>query len=246
MKNSRIWLLGIIFVFLLGVPVLKAQVTFQVGGGLGYSIPMNDYAGTTIDFYNGTKYGMKSGFNLHAKARVGLLFINAFGEIDYTTFSGSGESEPGKGKVDLSHKVVSMKLGPEFAVNIPLSPVTPYFQAFVAVNSFSGTVEFQGVSSVPSGKYDIASATRIGIGGGGGAIFSLGGIKLDVNIQYNALNFGGKEYKIENATSHERLDNYKTLNDGKDQLSGTTSTHFIANDRNLGALDFKVSVMFGL
>jgi hypothetical protein len=224
----------------------NAQVTLQAGVGLGYSVPSGDYGGSTIDFYNGTKYGMSSGMNFHGKARVGLLFLNVFGEIGYTSFSGDGESAPGQGTVDISNKIFTMKVGPEFPINIPLSPITPYFQGFVAVNTFSGSVEFKGVSGVPSAKNDIASATRIGLGGGGGVMFSLGGIKLDLNIQYHLLNFGGKEYKIENVTSHERLDNYTSLNDDKDPVAGTTDDHFIADSRAISAIEFKLTVLFGL
>lgn len=234
-----------LFVFLSSVQT-NAQITFQVGAGLGYSVPTGDYGGSTIDFYNGTKYGMESGFNFHGKARVGLLFINAFGEVGYTTFSGSGESAPGQGSVDLSNKIFSIKVGPEFPLTIPLSPITPYIQGFVSLNTISGTVEFKGISALPTGKYDIASATRVGLGAGAGVMFSLGGIKLDANIQYHLMNIAGKEYKIENLTSHERLDNYTSLNDDKDPAAGTTTDHFIADSRGISALEFKLSVMFGL
>ena len=156
----------------------NAQITLQVGGGLGYSVPTGDYGGSATDFYNGTKYGMKSGINFHGKARVGLLFLNAFGEVGYTTFSGDGDAQSGGGTINNSQKIVSMKLGPEFPINIPLSPITPYVQGFVSLNTFSGDVEFKGVSGVPSGKKDIASATRIGLGAGVGVMFSLGWIKI--------------------------------------------------------------------
>ncbi|HCY76404.1 MAG TPA: hypothetical protein DHV28_10825 [Ignavibacteriales bacterium] len=234
-----------LFVFLSSIQT-NAQITFQVGAGLGYSVPTGDYGGSTIDFYNGTKYGMESGFNFHGKARVGLLFINAFGEVGYTTFSGSGESAPGQGSVDLSNKIFSIKVGPEFPLSIPLSPITPYIQGFVSLNTISGTVEFKGISAVPTGKYDIASATRVGLGAGVGVMFSLGGIKLDANIQYHLMNIAGKEYKIETLTSHERLDNYTNLNDDKDPAAGTTTDHFISDSRGISALEFKLSVMFGL
>ena len=227
----------------------NAQITFQAGVGAGYSVPMGDYGGTTIDFYNGTKYGMKSGTNFHGKARVGFLFINAFGEVGYSTFSGSGEAAPGQGTVDISNKVFSMKLGPEYAISIPLSPITPYFQGFVSLNTFSGTVEFQNMPTslnVQNGKSDIGSATRIGLGGGAGVMFSLGGLKLDLNVQYHLLNVAPKEYKIANVTSHTRLDNYTNINDDKDPAAGTTADHFISNSRGISALEFKLSVMFGL
>lgn len=225
----------------------NAQITLQVGGGLGYSVPTGDYGGSVADFYNGTKYGMKSGINFHGKARVGILFLNAFGEVGYTTFSGDGDiSQSGAGTVKNSQKIISMKIGPEFPINIPLSPITPYVQGFVSLNSFSGDVEFTGTSVVPAGKSDLASATRIGLGGGVGVMFSLGGLKLDANIQYHLLNLAGKEYKIENVTSHTLLDNYTSLNDDKDALAGTTTDHFISNSRGISAIEFKLSVMFGL
>ena len=225
----------------------RAQITFQLGGGLGYSVAIGDYGGSIVDFYNGDKYGMESGFNYHAKVRAGLLFLNAFGEIGFTNFSGEGESTPGQGNINVSNKIFSMKVGPEFPINIPLSPITPYLQGFIAVNTISGEVEFKGVANVPSGNYDIASATRVGIGAGIGAMFSLGVLKLDVNIQYHLINLTGNEYKIENLSSHERLDNYTSLNDSKDPLySAGSNAHFIDDDRGIGSMEFKVSVMFGL
>jgi len=232
---------------LLFVSQSNAQISFQIGGGLGYSVPSGDYGGTTAEFYNGEKYGMESGINFHAKARLGLLFINAFGEVGYTTFSGDGDiSQSGGGTVKNSQKIVSMKVGPEFAMNIPLSPITPYLQGFVAINTIFGSVEFTGTSVVSEGKKDLTSATRVGLGAGVGVIFSLGGIKLDANIQYHLLNFAGKEYKIDNVNSFTMLDNYTNINDDKDALTGTTTTHFISDSRAISAIEFKLSLMFGL
>lgn len=89
---------------------------------------------------------MSSGFNYHAKARVGLLGFNLFGIVEYSTVSGEGESEPGHGKVENSHGIFSLKAGPEFNISPPLSPVGFYLDGFVSVNTFSGTVKFQGVA----------------------------------------------------------------------------------------------------
>ncbi len=238
-------LLSALFVLVLNIQT-SAQITLQIGGGLGYSIPTGDYGGSVADFYNGTKYGMKSGINFHGKARVGILFLNAFGEVGYTIFSGDGDVQSGGGTIKNSQKIISMKIGPEFPINIPLSPITPYVQGFVALNTFSGDVEFTNVTSVSNGKKDLASAIRIGLGAGVGVMFSLGGLKLDANIQYHLLNLAGKEYKIDNVTSHTLLDNYTSLNDDKDPLAGTTTTHIISNSRGITAMEFKLSVMFGL
>lgn len=247
MKNYSVSFLAVTLFILLFAYRTNAQVTLQLGGGLGYATPTGEYGGDMKEFYNGTKYGIESGFNYHAKARVGLLFLNVFGEIGYTTFSGEGEALPGQGNISLSNNVFSMKVGPEFPITIPLSPITPYLMGFVAVNTFSGEVEFQGVSGLPSGTYELASATRVGIGGGGGVTFSAGPLKLDLSIQYHLINFTGNEYKIENVTSHERLDNYTSLNDGADPayLNGSDS-HFIQDDRGIGSMEFKVTAMFGL
>lgn len=244
MKKTYLAFFFTAFLFLFLTKV-NAQVTFQVGGGLGYSVPAGDYGGTTAEFFNGQKYGIESGFNFHGKARLGLLFINAFGELGYSTFSGEGKTFSGGGDVKNSHKIVSMKIGPEFPINIPLSPITPYLQGFVALNTISGSVEFSGASGVPSGNYDIASVSRIGLGAGVGAIFSLGGLKLDANIQYHLINFAGKEY-IQNPTSHTLLDSFTNLNDDKDPLAGSVVDHFISDSRNISAIEFKLSVMFGL
>ncbi len=239
------FILSALFVLVLNIQT-SAQITLQIGGGLGYSIPTGDYGGSVADFYNGTKYGMKSGINFHGKARVGILFLNAFGEVGYTIFSGDGDVQSGGGTIKNSQKIISMKIGPEFPINIPLSPITPYVQGFVALNTFSGDVEFTNVTGVSNGKKDLANAIRLGLGAGVGVMFSLGGLKLDANIQYHLLNLAGKEYKIDNVTSHTLLDNYTSLNDDKDPLAGTTTTHIISNSRGITAMEFKLSVMFGL
>jgi opacity protein-like surface antigen len=243
LHNSKYLLIIFFMVFAANT---NAQITLQVGGGLGYSSPSADMAGSTIDFYNGTKYGLESGFNIHGKARVGILFFNAFGEIGYTSFSGDGEAEPGRGKVDVSQKLFSIKVGPEFQLNIPTSPITPYLQGFVALNSYSGEVEFQGVAEVSSGTYDISSESRVGFGAGAGVLFEIGGLNLDLNIQYHLTNIGGKEYNVTDPTKFKRLDNYTSLNDEEDPLIDLGDDHIISSSRSLDAFEFKLSVMFGL
>jgi hypothetical protein len=247
MKNSLL-----LFSFLLiSLFVLSsesdAQISLQIGAGAGYSIPSGDYGGSTTDFFNGTKYGLSSGFNIHAKARVSFIVLSAFGEIGYSGFSGSGNAEANRGSLDLSQKIITIKVGPEYQFSIPMAPVTPYLQGFVSYNSISGTVKIQGTTDVPSGDYDLASASRIGLGAGVGAIFDIASFKLDVNIQYHAMNIGGKEYKLETVTSHHRLDNYTSLNDAKDpEYAAGSDSHFIGNDRGISAIELKLTVMFGL
>jgi len=238
----------ILFTIIILSSQVFSQVTFQVGGGLGYTIPTGDMAGNTTDFYNGTKYGLSNGFNLHAKARIGIISFNVFGEADYSTFNNTGESEPGQGDVEVSQKILSLKAGPEFSLGLPLIPITPYVNAFLSLNTISGEVKFQGVSGVPSGTKDIKSATRVGFGVGIGVVFDVSEhIGLDVNLQYNNSNAFGKEFSVGDPTSHERLDNYTSLNDDKDPLIITgENDRIISNSRTLSSIEIKATVMFGI
>ena len=243
---KRTVILFFLFTLLVSTDVYS-QISLQVGGGLGYISPTGDYSGSTVDFYNGTKYGMSSGFNYHAKARVGLLGFNVFGIIEYSTISGDGESEPGQGEVENSHSIFSIKAGPEFNFSPPLSPLGFYLDGFVAINTFSGTVKFQGVSQVPSGERDLESDTRIGVGAGGGILFDiLPVVTLDFGIHYNFYNLFGKQY-TSISTSHERLDNYTSLNDDKDPLyQAGDDEHIIADKRSMNAWQFTLTAMIGI
>lgn len=233
---------------LLGSPNIYSQVTLQLGGGLGYISPAGDYSGSTVDFYNGTKYGMSSGFNYHAKARVGLLGLNLFGIIEYSTVSGDGESEPGQGTVENSHGIFSIKAGPEFNFSVPLSPIGFYLDGFVSVNTFSGKVKFQGVSQVSSGEYDIESSTRFGAGAGGGVLLDiLPVVTLDFGIHYNLYNLFGKQYTSVVTSNPKRLDAYKSLNDAKDPAYGIDDDLYIVeNNRSINAWQFTITAMIGI
>ncbi len=249
MKNLYIPLLLTVLFFSLFSTQSNAQITFQIGAGAGYSLPGADYGGTTEDFYNGTKYGMSSGYNFHGKVRLGLLFINAFGEIGYSTFSGKGEIIAGNSNstADVTNKILSLRLGPEFKFDIPLSPITPYFDAFISLNTFNGTVQFKSApNGLPSDERNIESASRIGVGGGGGVLFSLGGLKLDLNIQYHLMNLVGKKFDGD-ATKNQRLESYTFINDEADPayLLGNTA-HFISDSRAINALEFKLTILFGI
>ncbi|MCW8818504.1 MAG: outer membrane beta-barrel protein [Ignavibacteriaceae bacterium] len=241
-------ILVFISLLLFNSPQFYSQITLQVGGGLGYISPAGDYSGSTVDFYNGTKYGMNSGFNLHAKARVGLLGLNLFGIIDYSTISGDGKSEPGQGTIENSHSIFSLKAGPEFNLSIPLSPVGVYFDGFVSVNTFSGKVKFQGVAQVPSGDYDIKSETRFGVGAGGGVLLDiLPVVTLDFGIHYNLYNLFGQSYTSIVTINPKRVDAYTSLNDDKDPAYGIDNDIFIVDDsRSINAWQFTITAMIGI
>jgi opacity protein-like surface antigen len=222
------------------------QITLQVGGGLGLTSPSEKYAGSTIDFYNGTHYGLGSGFNMHAKARVGLLGLNVFGMIDYSSLSGDGEGEPGRGEVEISHKIFSLKAGPEFNLSIPFFPLGFYFDAFLSMNTISGTVSFQGLTSVPTGEYDIETATRFGAGLGGGVLVDiLPFVTLDFGIHYNAYNVFGKHYSTD-INSPGRLEVYTSLNDDKDPFFDANEDHIIGESRSMTAWQYTLTVMVGI
>jgi hypothetical protein len=240
--------LPILLILLLVTESARAQVTLQIGGGAGIAIPVSDYAGSTIDYYNGVKYGLSTGFNVHGKARAGFLGFQLTGEVNYSSFSNSGDAEPGQGSVDISQKVLAFRVGPEFHIWLPAMPVTPYIGANAALNRFSGQAKFQGVSRISSGTYDLQSATRIGFGFSAGAIISLGALtSLDLGVSYNLMNASGKAWEDVNLTQDQRLDSYLALNDDKDPLYRTgDDKHFIGTVRKINSVEVKATIMFGL
>lgn len=225
----------------------NAQVTLKLGGGLGVMSPAADFGGSTIEYYNGSKYGLSNGLNIHGKAKIGFVGFNLTGEIDYSSLSNSGNSEPGQGRVDISQKVVSLKIGPEFRLSLPLVPVTPYLGLNVAMNSFSGETTFQGVSKVPSATYSVQSATRFGVGFCAGTEVSIGPfLSLDFNLSYNLMNLSGKEWNDVYPGKDQRIDSYLSLNDERDPLYSGNDEHFISKARSISSILFTVSILFGL
>lgn len=221
-------LLSVTVLFIAFTLRTNAQVTFQFGGGVGYSVAASDLAGD-VNFMNDSGFGMKGGFNIHAKARVGVLSFVGVGELGYTMMSSDGSV--GSIKYDNSLKIFSVKVGPEFHISLPLIPIDPYVGANFQINTFSGSTELQGMPGVASGTYDLETATRTGIGINGGAIFSLAGLKLDFNVGYNMLNAFGKSN--EDNPSGDKI----YLDDAEGDGSDSTV---------LNTLEFKVSLMFGL
>jgi opacity protein-like surface antigen len=191
---------------------------------------------------------MPSGLTLHAKARLGVLGFRVAGEIGYSSFSSSGEAQPGVGSAELSHKVLSFKIGPELSLGLPLVPVSPYLGANVALNRFSGEVKFQGITKVPSSTQELRSASRIGFGFTGGVILKLGGLMtLDVSGAYDLLNASGKSWEDAVMSSDQRIDSYTSLNDDKDPLyKAGDDKHFINNSRSINAIQLRATLMMGL
>ncbi len=248
MKHRCISILLLSAIFVFTSNTAFAQILLQAGIGGGMVSPLADYSGSTSEFYSGKNYGLSSGYILHAKARLGLLAINVFAQIDYSSLSNEGESEPGKGKVELSQNVISIKAGPEFSLGLPLIPIKPYLNAFISFNSFSGETKFNGVAKVPSGTHKLEPASRIGAGGGIGAIINFGPMmRLDLGIQYNMLNLFGKTWEDANPAKDQRLDSYLSLNDEKDpSINMGGDEHFISTARTINTLQITATLMFGL
>jgi opacity protein-like surface antigen len=226
---------------------VPSPVTLQIGAGIGSVSPKGDFSGSTIDYYSGTNYGESGGIDYQIKARIGIVGLNLVGQMDYASLSNSGDAEPGQGSIDLSQKILSFKIGPEFKIGIPFAPVTPYIGANISFNHFSGDVTFTGVARVASGNYSIKSESRVGYGVSGGVIVNLMGFTLDLGAQYNILNAFGKKFENLNPTQDQRLNSYLALNDDQDPLyqSGNT-THFLGSSRTLSTFAITATVMFGL
>ncbi len=113
-----------VFLLVCGVSWTHAQ-TVQLGGGGGIAIPTADYGGSTVDFYNGTKYGLSTGSQFHGKFRAGWGDITIITQLDRMVVKNSGNSEPGKGRIEHSHRVTSFRVGPEFSLDLGALPFTP-------------------------------------------------------------------------------------------------------------------------
>lgn len=239
----------IVLVFLSAILVSRAdsQVTLQVGAGAGVRLPMGDFGGETTDYYAGSKYGLSTGYNLQAKARVGLVGFTVVGAIEYGHLSNSGNGEAGRGQVEVAQSIFTIKAGPEFTIPLPAVPLTPYVGANIAWNSMSGKTTFQGLSRVPSGTFDVAAASRLGFGINAGVIFKLGPfMNLDIGAEYAFLNPLSKEWKVTDR-SDLRVDSYKSLNDDKDPLYAAGNTdHFVAGSRSISTFQVMATLMLGI
>ncbi|MFA6467645.1 MAG: outer membrane beta-barrel protein [Bacteroidota bacterium] len=229
-------------------PLMTAQVDLKAGAGVGITSAVSDLNGSTMEYYTGTKYGQNSGLNIHGKGKVGLGRVDLVGEINFSSLGNTGNSEPGQGSVEITQKILSLKVGPEFHITIPALPIRPYAGVNLAWNRFSGEANFQGVSKIPSATYSVKEATRLGAGFTIGAEVSIGPLlSLDFTTAYNFMNISGNEWLDMNPAGNERIDSYLALNDSKDPLYAVgDDKHFISNDRSIHSMLFTVSLLFGL
>lgn len=247
-KNRFPIIVGILALTAMVASPAPGQVTFKVGGGIGLVMPAADYGGSTIDYYTGTKYGLGTGYNLHAKARLGLVGFRLTGEAAYSSLSNDGYAEPGQGRVEVSHQILSIKVGPEIQFSLPAMPMTPYLGANVALHRFSGETVFQGVSKVSSASYSLESATRLGVGFSGGVLLSLAPLtSLDISVGYNLMNLSGSEWRDLNPTQDQRIDTYLALNDEADPAyQPADDKHVVSKARNIHSIQLGITILFGL
>ncbi|CAN5432194.1 hypothetical protein BH10BAC5_BH10BAC5_23440 [soil metagenome] len=220
----------------------SAQVSFSAGPSIGLTIPSGDYSGSTLDYYSGTKFGLSSGINFGAVVRANLTAVNFKLKVNYSALKNSGNSEPGKGDVQLKQNLLMVSVGPEYRISIPGSPIKPYIGANLIYTSFSGETSFTGVEKVSSGTYQLQSASRTGLGLDLGVMFAVGTKSmLDLGLSYNAHNLFGKSF----TGADRRLDSYTSLNDEKDPQFGGDK-HPIGSSRTISTLQFNLSYLFNL
>lgn len=225
-----------------------SQVSFKFGVGGGLVMPQGEYGGTTEEYYSGTKYGLSTGWNAHGKIRVGLLGFTLAGQVGYTSVSNSGGAPQGGGTVELSHNILSLKVGPEFHFSLPASPVALYLGVNGQWNSFNGTTTLKGISGVSSGEFEFNNAaSRIGLGFSAGVILSTPVLPtLDIAVHYDLMNVSGRAFE-EDPGVNNREESYRFLNDEKDPLYVPgDNRHFIGAPRAIQSLSFTVSVLFGM
>ncbi|MFA5834667.1 MAG: outer membrane beta-barrel protein [Bacteroidota bacterium] len=242
--------LSVAFIALMTMMIVPArsQVNMKFGGGIGIISPASNFNGSTLGYYNGSNYGLGNGLTIHGKTKIGSSGLNLVGEINYASLQNTGNSEPGQGLVDISQNTISLKVGPEFHLSIPIVPIIPFIGANIALNRFSGETTFRGVSKVPSATYSVKEATRLGIGFSAGSEVSIGPLlSLDFNFSYNFMNVSGKEWNDVNPETNQRIDSYLSLNDGIDPLYATgDEKHFIGSERSITSAFITISILFGL
>jgi len=228
---------------LISFNLLFSQIKFSAGPTIGYSAPTGDYTGTTIDYYNGTRYGLGGGFNFGGIFKLKFSSVNLKLSVIYSSLSNSGNSEPGQGSVDIKHNHLTIGAGPELAFNIPGSPVKPYIGIDLLITSISGETTFLGVSRVPSGTFSVSTTSRTGLGFGAGIIYGLSKkYSIDFGLRYNLHNLMGKSF----TGGDERIYSYTSLNDDRDPLypDEDLKKHPIGDSRSISTFQINFAFLF--
>lgn len=239
----------ILIVLLLLLAISKENNSFSqffltFGPTVGVNLPIGDYAGETVDFYNGVKYGMKPGVNFGANGILRTPAINFKGIMSYSLFYNSGNAQYNVGSVEINQRIFTFGLGPQYSYSFPQKKVRIYAEALFAYSIFSGNTKFKDAPFIADGTYDLNSATRLGAQFGIGTEIKLEGFRLDFNLSYAMLNLSGKKFA---AYETGRENAYINLNDDTDpSYSPTDTSHPIKSSRTISMIKFNVSVLYDI
>lgn len=222
-------------------------IGIKIGPSIGMTAPAGDYSGETTDFYNGTKYGLKSGVGFGGIAKITLGPLNGRVSVNYSSLSNNGKADAtsGPSTVEVKNKILMFTIGTEFGFGIPFSPVKPYAGIDILFSNFSGSVNFQSTSQVPSGERDISSASRTGLGLAVGTEINFKSVTVDLSLRYNLHNLFSKEYTGPNST--QRIDAYTSLNDAGDPnySNAQNTNHPVAGNRSISTIQLQRGILFG-
>ena len=232
----------------LGFGRTYSQISLKIGPQVGLTSPTVDYSGDVKDFYNGTKYGLRSGLHYGVIGKVQLGPLNGRLSISYASLDNNGNANPDQpnSTLEIKNNIFMLTLGTEFGFGIPFSPVKPYAGIDLLFTTISGTYNFQGTAEVTSGEKSIKSASRTGLGFSIGTEVGFGrSFVLDLSLRYNLINLFGKSYDgVTN--SNDRNDAYTNLNDAADpNFSAGNSKHPIGNSRSIATIQFNAGLLFG-
>ncbi len=232
----------------LGFSRTYSQISLKIGPQVGLTSPTVDYSGDVKDFYNGTKYGLRSGLHYGVIGKVQLGPLNGRLSISYASLDNNGNANPDQpnSTLEIKNNIFMLTLGTEFGFGIPFSPVKPYAGIDLLFTTISGTYNFQGTAEVTSGEKSIKSASRTGLGFSIGTEVGFGrSFVLDLSLRYNLINLFGKSYDgVTN--SNDRNDAYTNLNDAADpNFSAGNSKHPIGNSRSIATIQFNAGLLFG-
>lgn len=235
----------LIVLYLLFTSVSYSQIGLRLGPVVGLTTPTVDYSGDAKDFYSGTKYGLRTGFNYGLAGKISFGPLNSRISVSYASLENNGPSGSNNGTVEIRNNLFMITLGMQFGFNVPASPVKPYAGVDLLLSSISGSFKFQGTAHVPSDEKSIQTASRTGLGVGFGAEINLGkSYALDLNLRYNLINLFGKEYK--SVANANRVDAYTSLNDAQDpNYNASDVKHPVGNDRSIVTIQIQLGLLFG-
>src|SRR4030095_2011223 len=245
MKITKIFLLISLIIF--SNASFSQIINIKLGPAFGLTTPSVDYSGETQDFYAGTKYGLKSGFNFGVMGKVNLGPIGGRAAISYVSMSNNGQADPNtpNSTVEVKNSLFMFSLGAEFGITIPFTPVRPYADLDLIFSTISGSFKYQGTPNVSSDQRDISSATRTGLGFAVGSEVGFGKtFVLDLSIRYNLHNLFSKSYTV--VTNSNRIDAYTSLNDDADpDFNASDVKHPVGSSRTIATIQFQVGLLFG-